>query len=77
MEAIRVVLDSDLLGALGRAAKRGKVSRSVLVRRALREHLRRLDIKELEARDRQGYQQFPEDPAEAERWARVAVWPEP
>jgi metal-responsive CopG/Arc/MetJ family transcriptional regulator len=76
METIQVVLDSELLKAADSAAKRARVNRSALVRQALREHLRRLRIKELEARERRAYQEQPQDIEEVERWARVAVWPE-
>jgi metal-responsive CopG/Arc/MetJ family transcriptional regulator len=76
METIQVVLDEELLRAADRAARRAKVSRSAFVRSALREHLRRLTIKELEARERRAYQEQPQDVEEVERWTRVAVWPE-
>lgn len=76
METIQVVLDADLLKATDRAAKRGRVNRSALVRQALREHLRRLKVKEMEARECRAYQEQPQDVEEVERWARVAVWPE-
>jgi metal-responsive CopG/Arc/MetJ family transcriptional regulator len=76
VETIQVVLEKELLRATDQAARRAKVNRSALVRRALREHLRRLNIKELEARERRAYQEQPQDLEEVERWARVAVWPE-
>jgi metal-responsive CopG/Arc/MetJ family transcriptional regulator len=76
METIQIVLDEELLLAADRAARRAKVSRSAFVRNALREHLRRLNVKQLEARERRAYQEQPQDVEEVERWARVAVWPE-
>ena len=76
METIHVVLDDELLGATSRAARRAKVSRSAFVRKALREYLRRVNIKQLEARERRAYQEHPEDVEEVERWERAAVWPE-
>ncbi|MGH9640253.1 MAG: ribbon-helix-helix protein, CopG family, partial [Bryobacteraceae bacterium] len=39
METIQVVLDAKLLRAAEVAAKRQKVNRSALIRRALQEHL--------------------------------------
>ena len=77
METIQVVLDSELLKATDSAARRARLNRSELIRRALREHLKRVSTLELEARDRRGYQQLPDDPAEAEDWEKVAAWPEP
>ena len=77
MKTVQVVLDSELLRATDGAAKRARVNRSALVRRALREHLKRLKTQGLEARDRRGYQEHPEDAAEIAEWERVAAWPEP
>lgn len=76
MKTIQIVLDSELLRATDSAAKRARVNRSALVRKALREHLRRLNVKELEARERRAYQEQPQDVEEVERWAQVAVWPD-
>ncbi len=76
METIQVVLDEALLRAADGAARRARVNRSALVRKALREYLKRLEARELEARDRRGYQQHPEDSAENAAWEQVAAWPE-
>ncbi len=59
METIQVVLDSELLRAANGAARRARVNRSALVREALREHLKRLRQREVEARDRRGYREHP------------------
>ena len=75
METIQVVLDSELLKATNRAAKRAGVSRSSLIRDALREHLEHLSAREVEARDRRGYGSRP-DVGDAAAWERVASWPE-
>jgi metal-responsive CopG/Arc/MetJ family transcriptional regulator len=48
METIQVVLDSKLLQATDRAARRTKLNRSALIREAIRSHLKRLEIRELE-----------------------------
>jgi len=76
METIQVVLDSELLRAANEAAKRARVNRSSLIREALREHLKRLREREVEARDRQGYQKRPRDAGDVAAWERVASWPE-
>ena len=60
METIQIVIDSKLRQAADRAAKRRRVNRSALFREALREHLRRAHIAELEERDRRGYEARPE-----------------
>ena len=76
METVQVVLDLKLLKAADAAAKRHKVNRSELVRRALREHLERLRVRDLEERDRRGYQTQPQRLEEYHPWEEVAAWPE-
>ena len=75
METIQVVLDTKLLQATDRAAQRAKQNRSALIRDALREHLRRLEIRALEERDRDGYANEPPKHAEALVWEAEAAWP--
>jgi len=76
MEIIQVVLDAKLLKATERAARRTKLNRSALIRDALREHLKRLEVQELEARDRKGYESRPGGNSEFSSWEKEAVWPE-
>ena len=57
MPTTRILLDSTLLKETDRAARRIKVSRSTLIREALRSRLRRLAIRELEERDRRTQRQ--------------------
>jgi metal-responsive CopG/Arc/MetJ family transcriptional regulator len=76
MQIIQIVLDKELLQAADQAAKRTRRNRSALVRDALREHLRRLELRASEERDRQGYlRQSPAD-AEVRDWESEATWPE-
>ncbi len=76
MEIVQIVLDKKLLQAADHAAKLTRRNRSALVRDALREHLRRLELRAHEARDRQGYsKQSPPDP-ETMGWESEAMWPE-
>lgn len=74
MKTVQLVLDETLLRAADRQAKRSRVNRSELMRQALREHLKRLRIAELEARDRRGYQDQPA--CEFAALDGVASWPE-
>ncbi|MGA9056004.1 MAG: CopG family transcriptional regulator [Terriglobia bacterium] len=76
METIQVVLDSELLRAANGAAKRARVNRSALIREALREHLKRLRTREVEARDWRGYREHPQAAGDVAAWERVASWPE-
>jgi len=74
METIRVVLDSKLLRATEVAARRTKLNRSALIREALRAHLKNLEIRERELRDRKGYQSCPRDSADLSGWEPEAIW---
>lgn len=76
METIQIVLDKKLLQAAGQAARRTKQNRSALMRDALREHLRRLDVQAKENRDREGYTRSPHLPNESLVWEAEATWPE-
>ncbi len=76
METIQVGLDSKRLRATNGAAKRARVNRSPLIREALREHLERLRVREVEARDRRGYRRRPASAAETVGWEQEASWPE-
>lgn len=75
METIQIVLDKKLLQAADQAARRTKRNRSALVRDALREHLRRLEVRSKEERDRQGYSRRPETNDESLVWEAEAAWP--
>lgn len=75
METIQIVLDKRLLHATDQAARRTKRNRSALVRDALREHLRRLEARSKEERDRQGYSRQPQAPDEPLVWEAEAAWP--
>jgi metal-responsive CopG/Arc/MetJ family transcriptional regulator len=76
MEAIRVLLDKSLLRAADQAARRTKRNRSALVRDALREHLRKLELLAMEEQDRAAYLKQPKSPREARLWEAEAAWPE-
>jgi metal-responsive CopG/Arc/MetJ family transcriptional regulator len=76
MQIVQIVLDKKLLHAADQAAKRTKKNRSALVRDALREHLRRLELRASEERDRQGYVRHSQADEETQRWASEAKWPE-
>jgi metal-responsive CopG/Arc/MetJ family transcriptional regulator len=73
METIQIVLDQKLLHATDRAAQRAKQNRSALVREALRAHLKALDIRALEEKERWAYAEKPQDLDEAILWERAAA----
>jgi metal-responsive CopG/Arc/MetJ family transcriptional regulator len=75
METIQVVLDSKLLRATDVAARRTKLNRSALIREAIRAHLKTLDIRERELRDRKGYEGSARKSGELSGWEAEAIWP--
>ena len=75
METIHIVLDKSLLQATDQAARRTKQNRSALVREALREHLKRLEVRASEERDRKGYARQPQRRDESRLWEAEAAWP--
>ena len=76
MQIVQIVLDKKLLHAADQAAKRTRRNRSALVRDALREHLRRLELRASEERDREGYSRQSQADAESRGWESEAAWPE-
>jgi metal-responsive CopG/Arc/MetJ family transcriptional regulator len=75
METVQIVLERKLLEATDRAARRTRRNRSAFVRDALREHLRRLEMRALEERDREGYSKQAASHGESRRWEAEAAWP--
>ena len=75
METIQIVLDKRLLRATDQAARRTKQNRSALVRDALREHLRKLELRAKEERDRQGYSRQSHASDALLVWEAEAAWP--
>ena len=74
MATIQIVLDSNLLRSVDRAAKNLKTSRSALFRDALRAHLKRLDLQQKERLDREGYIRDQDSLDELAAWDNVADW---
>lgn len=72
MQIVQIVLDEKLLEAADKVARRTKRNRSALVRDALREHLRGLELRAREERDRAGYSKQPQT---IESWEAEAAWP--
>jgi metal-responsive CopG/Arc/MetJ family transcriptional regulator len=75
MQTIQVVLEEELLQAADRAARRARQNRSALIREALRQHLQRIEAREREARDREGYRKQPQTGNDFLEWERGAAWP--
>jgi metal-responsive CopG/Arc/MetJ family transcriptional regulator len=76
VKTIQVVLERELLRAADRAVKKLKTNRSALFRDAVRAYLRRLEVRDKEARDREGYSRYPDSLDEPAVWEKVADWPD-
>ena len=74
METIHIALERGVLEATDKVARRARQSRSVFVRDAIREHLRRLEFRGSEERDRQGYAKNP-GVGEGGKWEAEVAWP--
>lgn len=75
MVTVQIVIDKGLLRAADQAARRTKRNRSALIRDALREHLRRLRVREAEESDRAGYDRRPQGEKKSLTWEAEAAWP--
>jgi metal-responsive CopG/Arc/MetJ family transcriptional regulator len=73
---VQIILDRRLLQATDQVARRIRMNRSALVRDALREHLRRLETRDREERDRKGYSRRPQVRDETLAWEAEAAWPQ-
>jgi hypothetical protein len=73
MAVVKIVIDPKLLTGADRAARRSKLSRSALIRDALREHLARLEVRAQEQQDREGYAKYPQAYEESLAWEREAA----
>jgi metal-responsive CopG/Arc/MetJ family transcriptional regulator len=76
MKTVQIVLDETLLERADRLARKQGVNRSMLVREALSDYISRTKTRELEDRDRRGYQRQPVTPGEFDIWDGVAAWPD-
>ena len=73
-KAVQIVLDDKTLRVADREARRAKVNRSELFRRALAVYLEQIRIRELETRHRAGYATHPETAEEFGDFE--GAWPE-
>ncbi len=74
MKTVQLVLDEQTLRDADREARRAKVSRSELVRRAIRLYVELERTRALEAKHRAGYARHPERPDELGGFEES--WPE-
>jgi metal-responsive CopG/Arc/MetJ family transcriptional regulator len=70
MKTIQMTLDDKLVETVDALAKELKITRSAFTRKALREALRRNQIKRLEEKHRRGYERYPTDQYEFSVWEK-------
>lgn len=75
MKTVQIIVNKKLLHAVDQIARRIGRNRSALVRDALREHLRRLEVHAREERDREGYKKQPQAHHESHAWEAEVAWP--
>ena len=75
MRTVQMTLESDLVSAVDKAAKRLKTTRSALTRVALRRELKRMRDLELEVRHREGYLKRPVRKNEFGGTEEETAWP--
>jgi metal-responsive CopG/Arc/MetJ family transcriptional regulator len=76
MKPIQLMMDSELLRAADREAKRRKINRSALLRAALTEFLANAQRQALDEQYRRGYEKKPAGKDDVEAWEAIQSWPE-
>jgi len=74
MRTIQMTLDDELVDYVDKVVKRLKTSRSAFTRNALREAIRKINIKQLEMKHKRGYEVRPVRKNEFSRWESEQVW---
>jgi len=76
MRTVQMTLDDELVEAVDAATRRLGTTRSAFTRAALREALRREDVRALERQHREGYERHPVAPGEFDGWDEEQTWGE-
>jgi metal-responsive CopG/Arc/MetJ family transcriptional regulator len=74
MKTIQMTLEEPLLNQIDSQIKQLKTTRSAFIRNSVRYYLRRLKVKDLEARHRKGYTQHPIPEDEFGAWENEQNW---
>jgi predicted transcriptional regulator len=74
MKTVQMTIDDDLLKAVDRLSKQLRTNRSAFARKALRDALLRHKVKQLEDKQRQGYEQHPAAIDEFSVWETEQDW---
>ena len=74
MKTIQMTLDDDLVHAVDRVTKQMKTSRSAFTRTALREAIKKYEVRRLEEKHQKGYTRHPAKADEFLIWEDEQVW---
>lgn len=74
MKIVQMTMDEELIIAVDKAASRLGTSRSDFTRKALREALQQIQIREMENKQREGYKRQPVRHGEFSAWEVEQVW---
>jgi metal-responsive CopG/Arc/MetJ family transcriptional regulator len=74
MRTVQMTLDTNLVAAVDKAARRLGTSRSAFAREALRAALRRLEERSREEKQREGYRRKPVKRGEFSDWETEQAW---
>jgi metal-responsive CopG/Arc/MetJ family transcriptional regulator len=74
LKTVHVTLDERLVKAVDSAARKLGTTRSGFTREALRSALKKVRIKELESKHREGYKHKPVRRGEFSNWEAEQVW---
>lgn len=74
MRTIQMTLDNDLVETVDKIAKHFNISRSAFTRNALRETIKKINLKELEKKHKKGYLDHPVNKNEFSVWEKEQDW---
>jgi len=76
MKTVQMTLDDELVDAVDAVVKRLHTSRSAFTRKALRDAMENIRIKQQEEKHKAGYQRKPVQVSEFSVWESEQQWPE-
>jgi metal-responsive CopG/Arc/MetJ family transcriptional regulator len=74
MKNIQISFDEELLKTIDRFATSSRLTRSAVVREAVKTWIRQAEIKEFESEWIKKLKENPDDPDDSEAWMRAEEW---
>jgi len=76
VKTVQMTLDDELVDAVDAVVKKLHTSRSAFARKALRDAVENVRMKQLEEKHKAGYQRKPVQTPEFDAWESEQEWPE-